>query len=218
MKFSVIMFFFSLFLLRSHAADTGLSPSSLKLAVYKFAVSTSSLCTNPITVVNNGSSPVETEFVGGVNLGTGSIVSGTYPCVIIEFSSLIKFTPSANSTSGNCLTSTEESMDVCRNPDTSLLVDGTTTTCTAGADRIAMYISTASTSSTNADAFNPPVTTSDNTHGFRLSTALTVSGATTGRFVVNPSGKVCDGDDAGCDGGGNNGQCRMEPPTFSFAQ
>ena len=211
---SIILLLISTFF--AQAADTGLSPSSMKLAVYKFAVSTSPLCTNPITVIDNGASPVETEFIGGVNLGSGTIDNGTYPCVIIEFSSNIKFTPSANSTSGNCLTSAEETMDVCRSPDASLLIDGTTATCTAGADRVAMYLSTASTSTTSADAFNPPTSGADAAHGFNLASALSVSGSSTGRFVVSPAEKVCDGDSGSCDGGGNNGQCRMEPPTFSF--
>jgi hypothetical protein len=201
-----------------YSADLGLSPSSLKLAVYKFAVSTDALCSNPVTIIDNGSTPQEVEFSGGVNLGSGSLSNGTYPCVIVEFSSNIKFTPSSNSTSGNCTTVVEEVMDVCRNPDTSLLIDGTTTSCTAGADRVAMYISTASSSSTAADAFNPPTSVGDAAHGFNLATALTVSGSVSGKFVVNPSGKVCDGDDAGCDGGGNNGHCMMEPPLFNFTQ
>ncbi len=218
MKRNFLIIFLLVLTSFAQAANTGLSPSSMKLAVYKFAVSTSPLCTNPITVINNGVSPVETEFIGGVNLGSGPIDNGTYPCVIIEFSSNIKFTPSENSTAGNCLTSTEETMDVCRSPDTSLLVDGTTASCTAGADRVAMYISTASTSTTSSDAFNPPTSGADAARGFNLASALSVSGSSTGRFVVNPTGKVCDGNDSSCDGGGNNGECRMEPPTFSFDQ
>lgn len=111
-------------------------------------------------------------------------------------------------------------MDVCRggNGSTSALIDGTTTTCTNSADRVAMYLTTASNPGANADAFNAPTTVGDTTKGFNLSSSLTVSGAVSGKFVVNPTGKVCDGNNAGCDGGGNNGQCRMEPPTFSFSQ
>jgi hypothetical protein len=217
--FKKLVFVFSLSIMfNGYSANLGLSPSSLKLAVYKFAVSADALCTNPITVVDNGSSPVDVEFVGGVNLGSGSIANGTYPCVIVEFSSNIKFTPSTNSTAANCSMATEEIMDVCRNPDTSLLIDGSTTNCTAGADRVAMYISTASASTTAADAFNPPTSIGDAAHGFNLPTALAVSGSVSGKFVVNPSGKVCDGDDPGCDGGGNAGECKMEPPLFNFTQ
>jgi hypothetical protein len=210
-------------LLMSHftfAADLGLSPSSLKLKVYKLSVSTSPLCTDLTTVVDNGATPTEVDFASGSpNLGSGTLADGTYPCIVIEFSDNIKFTPAANSTSGNCSTATEETMDVCRVPSTSVLADGTTTNCTAGADRVAMYLSTGSAASAvNVDAFNPPTSIGDTDSGFTLGAALTVSGDASGKFVVNPAGKVCDGDDGGCDGGGNGGQCRMEPPTFSFSE
>ncbi|MGE3682831.1 MAG: hypothetical protein AB7G93_13985 [Bdellovibrionales bacterium] len=152
-------------------------------------------------------------------MGSGTLGSGTYPCVIVEFSDNIKFTPSTNSSSGNCLTTQEETMDVCRagGGANSQLSDGTTTTCTNGDDRVAMYLSTGSSSTTGVDAFNPPTSLGDASHGFNLANALSVSGSALGKFVVNPSGKVCDGDDASCDGGGNNGSCRMEPPTFTFS-
>ena len=205
---------------QANGADVGLSPSSLKLAVYKVSVSTSPLCTNLMTVIDNGSTPSEVNFVGGVQLGTGTIPIGVYPCIAIEFSDNIKFTPAANSTSGNCLASTEETLDVCRsgNGDTSVLADGTVTTCTNGADRVAMYLSTASSQTTQADAFNPPTTLGDSTKGFNLGNALTVSGAASGKFIANPAGQVCDGNDSNCEGGGNPGTCNMGPPAFSFSQ
>ncbi len=205
------------------AADTGLSPSSLKLMVYKFSVSTDPLCTNPVTVIDNGTTPVEVDFTGGVNLGSGPLEPGTYPCVIVEFNSNIRFMPSSNSTSTNCNSNDYETNDVCRSPDTSLLADGTTTTCTSGGDRVAMYLSTASTSTGNVDAFNPPTSGADASHGFKLASSLRVSNAASGKFVVNPTGKICDDNDASCDGGPGGtgigtGSCKLEPPTFSFTQ
>lgn len=221
MKF-LIYFSISFFAFYAQSADLGLSPSSLKLKVYKMAVSTSPLCTNLTTVIDNGSSPSEVEFVGGVSLGSGSVANGTYPCIVIEFSSFIKFTPSANSDSTNCLSSTEETLDVCSN-GSSELIDGTTTTCASSTDnKVAMYLSTASTQTTGVDAFNPPTSLSDATKGFNLGNSLTVSGTSSGNFVVNPSGKVCDDNTAGCDGGGGGtgtggaGSCKLEPPLFSF--
>lgn len=214
------IFIFSLiaFSLPLEAADLNLSPGSLKLAIYKVSASTSPLCTNLVTVVDNGDTPSEVNFMGGVSLGTGSISNGTYPCIVIEFADHIKFTPSTNSSTGNCSSSTEETLDVCQGgmSSTSVLADGTTTTCTNSSDRVAMYISTASTQTTGSDAFNPPTSLSDTTYGFNLASSLVVSGAVTGKFVVNPSGKVCDGSDAGCEGGSNPGTCQMAPPLFSF--
>ncbi|MCB0411138.1 MAG: hypothetical protein KDD22_01345 [Bdellovibrionales bacterium] len=201
----------------AHAADTGLNASSLKLKVYKFAVSSSPLCTNLVTVVDNGTTPSEVNFIGGINLGSGSIANGTYPCVVVEFSDNIKFVPSSNSTSGNCIASTEYTLDVCQS-GTSVLIDGTTTTCSNGDNKVAMYLSTASSSTTGSDAFNAPTQVNDSTKGFNLASSLTVSGSSSGSFVVSPSGKVCDGVDAGCDGGGAGAVCRLEPPAFSFSQ
>ena len=76
------------------SAFAGISPSSLKLKIYKFAVSTSPYCTNLITVVDNGISAVETDFVNLPDLGSGVLADGTYPCVVIEMSDNVKFTRS----------------------------------------------------------------------------------------------------------------------------
>ncbi len=201
--------------------DIGLTPTSLKLKVYKFAVSTSQLCTNLITVIDNGSTPQEVEFIGSVNLGSGTLADGTYPCVAIEISDNIKFTPGANSTSAACVVGVEQTLDVCRNQGanpTSLMIDGTTSACSAGVtpDRVTMYMSTGANGT--GDAFNPPsaVGVGD---GFLISSPLTVSGTAVAKFVVNPAGKMCDDtNDAGsdCDGNGAAVRCQLEPPVFDF--
>jgi hypothetical protein len=146
---------------------------------------------------------------------------------VIEFSDLVKFTPSSNSDGGHCLSSTEYTLDVCRSGgSTSVLIDGTTTTCTGtdgtntsygtpGDDRVAMYISTATTGGN--DAFNRPTSVGDNARGLNLGAALTISGSSSGKFVVNPTGKVCDNATAGCESGPGGGTtCNMGPPAFSF--
>lgn len=213
----------------ANAANLGLSASSIKLKVYKMAVSASPLCTDLITVLDNGNTPTEVDFLQNPSLGSGTLANGTYPCIVIEFSDLVKFTPSANSDGGNCLTSTEYTLDVCRaGGDTSTLISGTTTTCTGtsgnnttygtpGDDRVAMYISTATTG--GADAFNRPTSIGDNAHGLNLGAALTISGTSSGKFVVNPSGQVCDNAAATCEGGAGGGtKCEMGPPAFSFVK
>lgn len=86
-----------------HAADLNITPTSLKLKVYKFAVSTSPLCTNLITIVDNGSTPTEVDFLGSPNLGNGIVANGTYPCIVIEFADNIKFATAVNSTSNHCV-------------------------------------------------------------------------------------------------------------------
>ena len=82
-----------------------------------------------------------------------------------------------------------------------------------------MYLSTYSGSTNASDAFNAPTSNGDTARGITLGAALTVSGAVTGKFVVNPSGQVCDDSndtDSDCEGPGANVSCEMGPPTFSF--
>lgn len=199
----------------SYATNVNIDPTNLRLKVYKLAVSTSALCTNLTTVINE-SAPSYMDFLDNPTLGSGLLTDGTYPCVVIEFSDQVKYTPDETSDGGNCNSAVEETLDVCSS-GTSVLVDGTTTTCTAGDDRVAMYLSTTSTSTGGgADAFNAPTTTNDSSNGFNLGSALTVSGTSSAKFVVNGSGKVCDTDDVSCSGSANS--CELAPPTFTFVQ
>ncbi len=209
--------------------------NALRLKVYKMAVSTSPNCSSPVTVFET-SSPSYVDFKGAPNLGNGNLADGTYPCVIIEFSDNIKVTPSANGASF-CSVSSEVTNDVCNcdydgdgncsdpgeSTISSTLIDGSTATCTSGDDRVAMYLSTASSATTQSDAFNPPGCNTvgcDNDTGFSLASPLVVAGTAVGKFVVNTDGKVCDGNDGGsgvCSGESNT-RCNMLPPLFSFEQ
>ena len=208
-----------IFFLINHAAfgaNTALSPSELILSVYKLAISTSPLCTNPITVFDN-STPTEVNFLSAPSLGSGTVADGTYPCIMIEFSDNIKFRPSSTSDASACVSGTQYTVDVCNaSSSTSFtLINGTTRTCDNTNQRVAMYLSTASsTVSGNANAFVSPTTIPDATKGFKLSSALVVSGTSSGKFIVNGTGKVCDPADASCNGAG----CQMEPPLFSFSK
>ncbi|MBC7714588.1 MAG: hypothetical protein H7177_14680 [Rhizobacter sp.] len=218
--------FFLLFLClnnfqRAHAADTGLSATSLKFKVFKMAVSTSPLCTNLITVLDNGTSAVETDFLQNPNLGSGVVANGTYPCLVIEMEDIFTFRPSANSTSGHCNTGVDSTLDICRttNGGQSKLIDGTNVTCgvPGTADRIAIYISTA-TVGKNGDAFFPPTSIGDTTHGTPLTTALTNTGTSSGKLVVNTAGGICDKALAGCDGAGGGTTCAIDQIDFSFVK
>lgn len=215
----------------ANALDVGLSASSIKMKVYKMAVSTSYLCTNLITVLDNGNTPTEVDFLSNPSLGSGTLADGTYACVVIEVSDNIKFMPSTDSTSMHCLAASEYTLDVCRGDNgggSSKLISGATTNCTGttaanntsygtpGADRVALYISTGSTSVSGTDAFNPPTSASDATHGLKLAAPLIISGTSSGKFVVNPAGQVCDSANA-CGGSGGT-TCEMGPPAFSFSK
>src|SRR5215203_6015025 len=93
------------------ASAWALDASSLKLQVYSVMLSTSPLCTSPVTVF---SSPAATDvdFLASPTLGSGNPPDGTYHCVIIKMSDLIKFTPST--TAGLCSASVQYTADVCR--------------------------------------------------------------------------------------------------------
>ncbi len=183
-------------------------PQFLKLKVVKMAVSTSPLCTGLVTVIDNSNSTTldYTNFLDNPNLGSGKLDDGTYPCIAIQFYDKIKF--SSDTTTGSCTSGTEVSMGVCQAANTSKMIDGTTTTCTTGEDLVTMYLSTASTSTTGSDAFNPPTSLSDAARGLKLTTALTVSGGAVAKFIVNGTGKI----------DGSGGSCDMQPPVFSFSQ
>ncbi len=189
------------------------NPAALKLKIYKVAFSTSALCTNLQTVYTKTESEATySDFLLNPSIvQNGSLADGTYKCVVIEFSSIIK--PTTTATDGSCTAATEFSLDVCGsqggNTTTSTLIDGTTTTCTAGDDHIAMYLSTGSTQTNGTEghnAFQAPTSESDALHGFKLTNPFVKAGAVTGTFVVNGAGKI----------NGDGASCEMQPPLFSF--
>jgi hypothetical protein len=188
-----------------------LDASSLKLQVYSVMLSTSPLCSNPVTVF---SSPTATEvdFLSTPTLGSGNPADGTYQCVIIKMSDLIKFKPS--STSGTCTAGTEYVADVCRadNGGTTHAPDaaGTTTVCTGTdavphADPVYLYLTTNASAGSGGQTFVQP-TSFTSTSGLHLTAPLTIAGTAKSKFVVNASGKVSGADIT----------CGMNPPVFGF--
>jgi hypothetical protein len=208
----------SIFLFTTVAHANFLSPSSLRLKVYKLAVSESVNCSDPITVVDNGNTPSFVDFKGTPNLGSGNLVDGTYPCIIIEMADRIQVTPEEG---GVVCTTATITQDLCGDPDdpgsevvgASTLINGTSVNCRGDReDKVAMYLSTSSTC-TNfcVDPFKSPASTTDN--GILLGSALVVSGSTAGIFKVDADNKICDGDTTDCPG-----QCEMFPPEFTFSK
>jgi len=193
----------------AHALYSG-SPAALKIKLYKFAVSTNADCSNPVVVVDNSSNPQFVDMLGSPNFGSGALASGTYQCVIFEMSDNIQFKVGSDGT-GNCVANTTYTLDVSRG-DNYELIDGTegTTNSTYGHDdRVALHISTASTSTgggAGTNAWLRPTAGNEATRGFKLSGALTVAGDATGTFVVDGTGQVSDGGTS----------CDMGPPVFSF--
>lgn len=199
---------FVLFLSLNIKAGTQ-TPTELLLKPYKVAVSTSPLCTNLQTVYSN-ENPSYVDFLTSPTIGSGQLSDATYPCVVIEVASNIKYKPT--STSGDCVSGTEYTLNVCQNTQVSTLIDGTSVTCDGTSEkRIALYISTGSTWTTGAgDPFQAPTSTSDASHGIQLSSALVISGTSSAKFVVNGANKIDD------TAGGT--VCEMNAPAFSFVK
>jgi hypothetical protein len=196
-----------LFSLNAMALDA----SSLKLQVYSVMLSTSPLCSSPLTVF---SSPTATEvdFLANPTLGSGNPADGIYQCVIIKMSDLIKFRPSA--TSGTCTAGAEYVADVCRtdNGGTTHAPDAAaaTTSCTGTdaaphADAVYLYLTTNAAAGTGGQTFVQPNSASS-TSGLHLTAPLTIAGTAKSKFVVNATGKVSGADIT----------CGMNPPVFGF--
>ncbi len=194
------------------------NPSEVLISVYAIAVSESASCSNPIVVLDNGDTPVQYNFSTTPDFGRVSVAAGTYPCMILKMSDVIKFRPDA--TTGSCTGGTQYTIDVCRaggGTYTPMTVAGgvgtyaASTACTGSSGtpvdtKVAMFLSTQSTNNGggSGSAFDRPATAG--TNGFTLSGAFTASGTTTGTFIVNFNNKI-DGSGASCD---------LQPPLFGF--
>ncbi|MCO4754228.1 MAG: hypothetical protein KC478_07085 [Bacteriovoracaceae bacterium] len=195
-------------------------PDSLKIKLYRFAVSDNADCSNPKVVVDRSSNPQYVSMLDRPEFGSGEVDNGTYPCVMIEMSDQIKFSPDGN-VGTQCDGNVEYTLDVCGGSGTYQKLDGTTGTCAGdnGADssgsytetKVVLYLSTNSTSTGGgANAFVPPTTGSDATKGFQLGSPLIVSGTEVGIFDVDGTGKV--------DGDPGPSYCEFMPPLFSFSK
>jgi hypothetical protein len=191
----------------SIVALAAVDPSSVKLKVYAVAVSTSADCSNPL-VVFSSDVPTETDMAQNPTLGTGTVPDGTYQCVMITISDQVKATP--KTTEGACIAGAEFSGGVCQDNESTNLLGGTTfgpeTTCTAGEDKVTLYLTTGTTRTKGGGALLKPTSTADPDHGLALAQPWVVSGTSTGTFVVDFTGKV----------GPGGGECGVDPPLFGF--
>ncbi len=187
----------------------GGDPSSLKIRVYAVYASLSAQCTNPIQVFSNDGGTFM-DFLANPTLGGGDLADGTYNCVIIKMSSIIKHTPKTTATS--CVAGTEYSGGVCNNSDSATDLNNTTITCTGDGSNagsvdstVFMYMTTDAGASAGNHAFQHPMTPGDGL-GIKLGAPLVISSTTKAKFVVNANGGVVAG----------GGECGINPPAFSF--
>jgi hypothetical protein len=191
-------------LLSTHAF--AINAGSMKFNVYKLAVSTSAACTSPVVIFENAAG-VEQDMVAGPTFGAGRVTAGTYPCVMIELSKIIK--TSAATTSGNCTAGFEFSDVICNDTQFSQLINGTSVACSGGItnnQHVTLFMTTISAGSSGNNALLPPATASDTTRAIRLTAPFVVSASRAGVLSVNATNFLSSG----------GGTCNTSAPTFTF--
>lgn len=187
----------------------GGDPSSLKIKVYAVYASLSAQCTNPTQIFANDTGNF-VDFLTNPTLGGGDLADGTYNCVIIKMSSIIKHTP--QTTDSSCIAGTEYTGGVCNASDSATDLANAPIACSgdgtnAGSvdSTVYMYLTTDSAASNGNQAFVHPVSAGDG-NGIHLGSPLIISSTSRAKFVVNANGKVVAG----------GGECGINPPVFDF--
>lgn len=213
----------SLFSAAAFAQGTSaVTPTTVKITVYSMSASLETDCSNALVVKNYGTAGKEFDFAKVPSLGGANVPSGTYKCVILQMSDVIKFVPAT--TEGVCAAGTEYTIDVCRAGNgnyTTYTQSGVGTTLTYGSstgctgtssvpanDRVLLFLSTASTNSAGGgggEAFVRPVSGAFN-NGFTLTSPWIVGDSGSGTFIVNFTNKIV----------GTGSDCDLNPPIFGF--
>jgi hypothetical protein len=147
----------------------------MKITVYKFAVAAGKDCQDR-TVVFESAAGVESDLLSNPTYGSGPVDPGTYECVMIEMSSVIK--TSAKTSSGSCVEAQEFSDVVCQDGQLSELIDGTPVSCSANPAtpvHVTLFITTASAGAGGDRGLLPPTSASDTTSGLKLTAPLVVT-------------------------------------------
>jgi hypothetical protein len=187
----------------------GGDPSSLKIKVYAVYASLSAQCTSPTQIFSNPAGGF-VDFLSNPTLGGGDLADGTYHCVIIKMSSIIKHTPLT--TDSSCVAATEYTGGVCNAGDEATDLSSAPIACAgdgsnAGSvdNTVYMYMTTDPVASMGDKAFVHPAAAGDG-NGIRLGSPLVISSTSRAKFVVNAAGKVVAG----------GGECGINAPAFDF--
>jgi hypothetical protein len=87
-------------------------PSSISLGMYALYVSTNADCSNYTTLVDHGTAVDYKDFATNPTLFEASPTDGTYNCVALRMSDVIRFQPAT--TFGTCVAGTEYQQDIYR--------------------------------------------------------------------------------------------------------
>jgi hypothetical protein len=206
------------FLTGLFSIQAGVSPSSATWTMYKVLLYESADCSGTPQTLFDNSDGESSNFVENPTIGTASITDGTYNCVAIKISEAVTYIP-AEDEGAECAAGSSYTIGVCPSGFSGTDADdGTTISCTDDtSDQVWIYLSTWSASVAGGDnqtnnAFIPPTSDDDADRGIKLASALTVSGDTTGTFVIDTSGSISSGitsDDG-------SASCGMDQPNFSF--
>lgn len=211
---NILLLTLALFLGQANAVN----PSEVLITVYSIGISTNADCSDPKIVLGDGVTPVEYNFLNTPSLGSNSIAGGTYNCVVLKMSDVIKFKPATST--GSCTAGTQYTIDVCRAGSgnyTPLTVSGSTgsygtnAACTGTStvpvdDKVTLFLSTHSTNNGAGagNTFVQPLTAG--TDGYTLNGAFVVSSGQSGTFIVNFNNKIA----------GGNPTCDLDAPVFGF--
>lgn len=183
--------------------------SVAKLKAYEFLMAKAADCSDAVSIFKDDAG-IEVDMMAGPEIGSGQLDVGTYNCVIMVMSDTLNFTP--KTTDGACVAGTAVALDVFRPQGETYkpegkLPDGTAIEGAVGEQKMAIYISTLSTTS-GGDGSNPfeAPTAAKTANGITLSSALEVTADTTGTMIMDTSGKVEP----------NGSDCDMQPPKFGF--
>ena len=133
-------------------------PASMFIGIYALYISANADCSDPVLLVDNGSTPVPKDYATNPVLFTGTPAAGTYQCLIFRMSDVIRFTSAV--TSGNCATDVAYEQDIYREGQNDWLdIDGnvipaTGTDAAPLDDKVFVYIA-ADTAAVMARGYSP---------------------------------------------------------------
>lgn len=92
------------------------TPSSVKIKAYKIYLAENADCSNPVLVADNSATADYVDLMSRPTLfSASSVAPGTYNCMIVKMSDILKFTPDAvaeEASSGVCTAGQEYTYDI----------------------------------------------------------------------------------------------------------
>jgi len=172
-------------------------PSAFSMKFYEARISPRADCGGGFVRIFQDSSPSYQDMLAGPTLGTGSVPNGTYRCVALKASDVIRYTPSVTTSGGNCIGGTPYSKNIARGEVTTG-PDGDSITTVDGEDPVWLYLSTGGVDTNTC--FEP-------SQACRLSAPMVINAQGGGLFVTDARNGI---EDLG------PGDCSLENVQFSF--